>query len=439
MSDFINSAKEGNLAKVKYYLSQEDINVNETDNRGWTALIGAAWAGHLDVIKVLIAHKAEINKADKPGCTALIWAAWAGHLDVIKELIAHKADVNKADNLGESALILAARNGHLDIVKELIAHKAEINKADNHGCTALIWAADRERIYIVKELLNAGSDLLLKTKSEFFESMIICMFLSDNGAKRTFDRLIKEEGFPGLTAMGKLELLKAFKFMDENSKKFDKWIFTEQIKQTKSSLEVCEPFNVLLDEVANLDVNIKGSTHKLKDGLSQLSFILKHKEQYGINVAAYKAKLQKICKNLEVSTGNKYYEFVEYVEKAQEEVKSILDKLKEGNGQTIGVKDPLSDYLLSLSQDYTKLDGWLPIHNVNETLTRDSLDMLLALPKEILATIIKKMLSTNKSMMDAQESNGVIVKTLCATEIWDDLSTIKSEATELSGLINQAE
>jgi ankyrin repeat protein len=470
MNNLINASKEGDLPKVKYYLSQKNINVNETDNDGytalmyaaengyldvvkelithkadiniandgWTALIAAVFKGHLNIVKELIAHKADLNKSDSTGSTPLIFAAHIGHLDIVKKLIAHKAEINKVSNNAYTALMWAAIGGNLDVLKELIAHKAEINKAHKGGETALICAAKEGRLNFVQELLNAGSDLLLKTRDKNFESMVLYKFLSKTNIKPTFDRLIDEDNISGLNAIGKLELLKAFKFMDENSDKFDKWIFKEQVTQTKASLEDYKPFNTLLNEVANLDLNTKGDTHKLKDILHKLLSVVKNKEQYGIDVTAYKAKLEKISKKLEASSGKKHGEFIEYVGRAQEEAKTLLERLEKGECEIIEAKNgPLTDYLLSLSEDYTKSHGNLPKYNVNKKFTKDSINMFLSLPKEILASILEKALIANKREADKHIDGAD--KILCATEIWDDLSTIKSEATELSGLINQAE
>ncbi|MDF2965458.1 MAG: hypothetical protein K0Q51_846, partial [Rickettsiaceae bacterium] len=68
----------------------------------------------------LIKNKAEINHADNYGMTALIWAAWNGHLESVKELMKNKAEINHADNKGVTALMLAADQGHLEVAKELL-------------------------------------------------------------------------------------------------------------------------------------------------------------------------------------------------------------------------------------------------------------------------------------------------------------------------------
>ena len=60
---------------------------------GITALTRAAFYGHAEVIKVLIANKADVNKAPTDGRTAIIVAAHKGHVEAVKVLAEAGADV----------------------------------------------------------------------------------------------------------------------------------------------------------------------------------------------------------------------------------------------------------------------------------------------------------------------------------------------------------
>jgi ankyrin repeat protein len=348
----------------------------------------------------------------------LIYAAENGDLDEVKAYLSGKTiDIDGTDNYGRTALMRAAINGHLDIAKELIAHKANVNTADNVGWTALMLAATCGYLDIVKELLNAGSDLLYTSEAENFESIVLYQLLYSNNCRYTFNILSKKENLFELSGLGKLELLKAFKFMHENCDKFDKLISREQIDATKASLETCKPFGVLLEEAVSLDISSTENRHKLKDASYHISFILKHNEQYGIDISVYRTKLQKICKDIEVSIDKKYYEFVKYVGEIQNEVKKALPQIAAGKAK-IEVKDILSAYVASLPKELASL------------LTNN-------IPDVIFAYIFKMTLISEKREAD-KHIDGVD-KTLCATQIFDDLSIIKHEIAELSGLINQAE
>jgi ankyrin repeat protein len=59
------------------------------------------------------------NATDRNGTPAVVAAAEAGHLDIVKTLLAEGADVNIRNNNGDVALLLAERNGHHEIVQLL--------------------------------------------------------------------------------------------------------------------------------------------------------------------------------------------------------------------------------------------------------------------------------------------------------------------------------
>ena len=150
----IGATFKGHLDIVKELLAHKaDPNIKRND--GMTALIFAAQEGHLDIVKELLAHKADPNIQRNDGATALIFAAEKDYLGIVKELLVYKStDLNIKRNDGMTALIRAVAKGHLDIVKELLAHKANPNIQRNDGATALTFAAEKGCLDIVKELLT---------------------------------------------------------------------------------------------------------------------------------------------------------------------------------------------------------------------------------------------------------------------------------------------
>ena len=68
----------------------------------------------MEVVKTLLAAKAEVNTADNEGNTPLWWASDRGHVEVVKTLT--KADVNKADNKGQTPLSRALHFNHTEVV-----------------------------------------------------------------------------------------------------------------------------------------------------------------------------------------------------------------------------------------------------------------------------------------------------------------------------------
>ena len=61
----------------------------------------------------LIAYNAKVNHQSNSGWTALMWASHNGKVEVIKVLLFHRADLEIQANEGRTALILAARYGKI--------------------------------------------------------------------------------------------------------------------------------------------------------------------------------------------------------------------------------------------------------------------------------------------------------------------------------------
>jgi hypothetical protein len=85
-----DAVEAGDLAKIKALLKENPKLVLSKDANGWTPLHRAAWNGHMDVAKLLLANKADSNAKDNCGETPLHLAApkdFKGYLDVCGELI----------------------------------------------------------------------------------------------------------------------------------------------------------------------------------------------------------------------------------------------------------------------------------------------------------------------------------------------------------------
>ena len=78
-------------------------------------------------VELLIARHADVNARNAKGLSALNGAVWKAHREVVECLISHGADVDAVDNQGATALHRAVGYGHRQIVELLIASGADVN------------------------------------------------------------------------------------------------------------------------------------------------------------------------------------------------------------------------------------------------------------------------------------------------------------------------
>lgn len=80
-----------------------------------TYLITAAAGGHVELVKLLLRHKAQVNQPDGFKGTALMAAAGKGDKALVELLLASGADARAKDDDGKDALALAKEGGRQEI------------------------------------------------------------------------------------------------------------------------------------------------------------------------------------------------------------------------------------------------------------------------------------------------------------------------------------
>ncbi len=77
---------QGDLAAVQRLIEEVHIDVNYIDRTGSTALMYAAYSGHLEIVKYLVAHGANLSIKNLKGGTAVRYAAYANNKKIVEFL-----------------------------------------------------------------------------------------------------------------------------------------------------------------------------------------------------------------------------------------------------------------------------------------------------------------------------------------------------------------
>lgn len=123
---------------------------------GVSALILAVQQNRVDIVKLLIEHKANVNIKDNQGWSALTYASRYEYCDIAKLLLKNDAKINESDNFGYTPLMIAVMNGHLEMVKLLCKNGADktlkVQKGEYKGYTALKFAEKFNKKELIKVL-----------------------------------------------------------------------------------------------------------------------------------------------------------------------------------------------------------------------------------------------------------------------------------------------
>lgn len=135
-STLFDAAKSGDVSALKSQLATNKIEINSADEKGYTALIYAAYHGQEEAVNFLLKKGADPCVKDKRGNTATLGAIFKGHLKIAKLLLHTKCGVNDANEVGQTPLMFASLFGRTEIAKELIKSGADTKKKDSQGNTA---------------------------------------------------------------------------------------------------------------------------------------------------------------------------------------------------------------------------------------------------------------------------------------------------------------
>jgi ankyrin repeat protein len=157
--ELVAASRKGDVAEVRRLAAAgADVNVGEgTADR--MPLATAAYAGHVEVVRELVARGARVDGADSGGWTSLKWAAYRGHAHVVDALVALGSRVDGAGSDRRTPLMWAAYSGHGHVVDVLVALGSQVEAVDALGNTALHFASKACQMHAVRSLVGAGARL----------------------------------------------------------------------------------------------------------------------------------------------------------------------------------------------------------------------------------------------------------------------------------------
>lgn len=144
--DLIKAAKKGNIEKVKILLAEE-VDVNEQDKNGSTALMSAALNGHINIVEILLAAGADMKANDKSGKTALIYAENKGYIQII--------DLLKKAEIEELAWAKANENNTIESIKEFMTSfpKSKYVPEANKKIAQIMWSQESFTLSLPQEIM----------------------------------------------------------------------------------------------------------------------------------------------------------------------------------------------------------------------------------------------------------------------------------------------
>ena len=111
--------------------SENLVNINAKNSKGWTALIIACRNSNTfasnEIVEILLKNGADLNLQDEDGWTPLHWAAATGHRNALTCLMSLVAQPHILTNKRQTLAHCAALNGHQTIISYLQEIKAPLS------------------------------------------------------------------------------------------------------------------------------------------------------------------------------------------------------------------------------------------------------------------------------------------------------------------------
>ncbi|KAI6651991.1 Ankyrin repeat protein [Oopsacas minuta] len=135
-SNVLHAASKGdNIELIEYLITEQKIEIDTMDINGESALFKSVMLGHKLSVKYLLMKGANPNQINCEKENMLILAIEHGEFEIVKILLAFKADASYVKPDGKTSLIIACENDRDDILSLIIDQITleSLNHCDNNG------------------------------------------------------------------------------------------------------------------------------------------------------------------------------------------------------------------------------------------------------------------------------------------------------------------
>lgn len=162
MTPLYLAARSGHLPVVKMLLARRANPSSQNRDTGFTPLHVAGEYGHVAIVRVLLDAGVQPNVRNYRQQTPLWQVSWqkrSTDVEVARILIDAGATIDAPDKDGWTPLHIAVRHGNLPILTHLASRGADLDRRINACCTPIMVAMANGRADSLRVLAEAGADL----------------------------------------------------------------------------------------------------------------------------------------------------------------------------------------------------------------------------------------------------------------------------------------
>uniref|UniRef100_A0A1X7SQV9 Uncharacterized protein n=1 Tax=Amphimedon queenslandica TaxID=400682 RepID=A0A1X7SQV9_AMPQE len=128
--------------------------LQERGKNGWSPPLAASYAGHIDVLCLLIdVYHCDPSQGDDDGVISLHMASCRSHLNIAQYLVNEcHVDPDIADSSGNTGLLYSALGGHVDLVIMFLKKKCNVSQVNREGSTLSLLACKSGQVALVDQL-----------------------------------------------------------------------------------------------------------------------------------------------------------------------------------------------------------------------------------------------------------------------------------------------